>query len=61
LKSDVLTDRTPRTSSKSSFDLVIEEGKAAKEAALMTGINIKTTQHYMKKCDDDDENACLSV
>ena len=31
------------------FDLVIEEGKTAKEAALITGINIRTGQHYIRK------------
>ena len=29
------------------FDLVIEEAKTAKEAALITGINIRTAQHYI--------------
>ena len=37
------------------FDLVIEKGKTAKEAALMTGINIRTAQHYIKKYNDDEE------
>jgi hypothetical protein len=39
---------------------VIEEGKTAKEAALMTGINIRTAQHYIKKYNDDEERR-LSV
>jgi transposase len=42
------------------FELVIEEGKTAKEAALMIGINIRTAQHYIKKYHDDEEK-CLSV
>ena len=29
------------------FDLVIEEAKTAKEAALITGIDIRTAQHYI--------------
>jgi transposase len=37
------------------FDYVIEQGKTAKEAALLTGINIRTAQHYIKKYNDDDE------
>ena len=37
------------------FDLVIEEGKTAKEAALITGINIRTGQHYIRKYNDDEE------
>ena len=36
-------------------DLVIEQATTAKEAALMTGINIKTAQHYVKKYNDDEE------
>lgn len=40
------------------FDLVIEEGKTAKEAALITGIIIRTAQHYIKKYNDDEER-CL--
>ena len=36
------------------FDYVIEQGKTAKEAALLTGINIRTAQHYIKKCNDDE-------
>jgi len=42
------------------FELVIEEGKTAEEAALMTGISIRTAQHYIKKYHDDEEK-CLSV
>ncbi|KAI9505635.1 hypothetical protein BX070DRAFT_220427, partial [Coemansia spiralis] len=30
------------------FDLVMEEGRSAKEAALMTGINVRTAQNYFK-------------
>ncbi|KAI9503295.1 hypothetical protein BX070DRAFT_225134, partial [Coemansia spiralis] len=30
------------------FDLVIKEGRSAKEAALMTGINVRTAQNYVK-------------
>src|ERR1700686_5109559 len=36
------------------FALVIEEGKTAKEAALITGINI-TAQHYLKRYNDDEQ------
>jgi transposase len=39
---------------------VIEEGKSAKDAALITGINIRTAQHYVKKYNDD-ENKCLPI
>jgi hypothetical protein len=42
------------------FELVIEEGKTTKDAALMIGINIRTAQHYIKKYDDDEEK-CLPV
>jgi hypothetical protein len=34
-----------RVSIQKVSDLLIEEGKTAKEAVLMTGINIKTAQH----------------
>ena len=37
------------------IDLVIEEGKTAKEAALITGINIRTAQHYVKRNNEDEE------
>jgi transposase len=37
------------------FDYVIEQGKTAKDAALLTGINIRTAQHYIKKYNDDEE------
>src|ERR1700738_2086260 len=37
------------------FDLVIEEGKTAKEDALITSINVRTAQHYLKRYDDDEE------
>ena len=33
----------------------MEEGKTAKDAALITGINIRTAQHYVKKYNDDEE------
>ncbi|KAI9503587.1 hypothetical protein BX070DRAFT_224193, partial [Coemansia spiralis] len=35
------------------FDLVIEEGPSAKEAALMAGINVRTAQNYVKTYRDD--------
>jgi transposase len=34
---------------------VIEEGRSAKEAALITGIDSRTAQHYIKKYNDDEE------
>jgi transposase len=34
---------------------VIEQGKTAKDVALLTGINIRTAQHYIKKYNDDEE------
>lgn len=37
------------------FDLVIEEGKTAKEAALITGINVRTAQNYIKMYNNDEE------
>ena len=37
------------------IDLVIEEGKTAKGAALITGINIRTAQHYVKRYNEDEE------
>jgi hypothetical protein len=37
------------------FDLVIEEGKTVKAAALITAVNIRTAQHYIKKCNDDEQ------
>jgi hypothetical protein len=40
------------------FDLVIEEGKTTKEATLITGINVRTAQHYVKKYNEDEER-CL--
>jgi hypothetical protein len=40
------------------IDLVIEEGKTAKKAALITGNNVRTAQHYIKKYNDDEER-CL--
>jgi transposase len=33
----------------------MEEGKTAKDAALISGINIRTAQHYIKKYNDDEE------
>ena len=37
------------------FDYVIEQGKTAKDAALLTGINIRTAQNYIKGYNDDEE------
>ncbi|KAJ1991958.1 hypothetical protein EDC05_003112 [Coemansia umbellata] len=37
------------------FDLVIEEGPSAKEAALMAGINVRTAQNYVKTYRDDEQ------
>jgi transposase len=37
------------------FDCVIKQGKAAKEAALLTGISIRTVQHYINKYNDGEE------
>jgi hypothetical protein len=37
------------------FDYVIEQGKTAKDAALLTRINIRTAQHYIRKYSDDEE------
>jgi transposase len=37
------------------FDYVIEQGKTAKDAALLTGINIRTAQRYIRKYNDDEE------
>ena len=37
---------------------MIEEGKAAKEVALITGINTRTAQDYIKKYNDN-EDRCL--
>ena len=34
---------------------MIEKGKTAKEAALLTGINIRTAQHYIKRYNNDGE------
>jgi transposase len=39
---------------------VVEEGKTAKDAALMTRINIRTSQNCIKKYHDDEEK-CLPV
>jgi hypothetical protein len=38
-----------------NFGLEIEEGKTSKEAALITGINVRTAQHYVKKYNADEE------
>jgi transposase len=38
---------------------VTEQGKTAKEAALLSGINIRTAQHYIKKYNDDEERLLL--
>jgi hypothetical protein len=40
---------------------VIEEGKAAKEASLITGINIRTAQHYIKRYNDYEERRLLKI
>ena len=37
------------------FDYVIEQGKTAKDAALLTEINIRTAQHYIKRYNNDEE------
>jgi transposase len=37
------------------FEVVIEAGKTAKDAALMIGISIRTAQHNIKKYHDDEE------
>ena len=37
------------------FDYVIEQRKTAKEAALLTGLNIRTAQHCIKKYNEDEE------
>ena len=37
------------------FVYVIELGKTAKEAALLTGINIRTARHCIKKYNEDEE------
>lgn len=34
---------------KKLFDLIIEEGFSAKDAVLVTGINIRTAQNYKKE------------
>ena len=43
------------------FDIVIAEGKTAKEAEVMTGINIRTAQHYIKNILMMRNDACLSA
>jgi hypothetical protein len=43
------------------FDIVIAEGKTAKEAEVMTGINIRTAQHYIKNMTMMRKDACLSA
>ncbi|KAJ2512476.1 hypothetical protein H4217_006869 [Coemansia sp. RSA 1939] len=40
-------------------ELTIEEGKTVKEAALTTGINIRTAQNYMKTYRNDDQKTSL--
>jgi hypothetical protein len=42
------------------YDLV-EEGKAAKEAGLITGINIRTAQHYIKRYTDYEERRLPTI
>jgi hypothetical protein len=41
--------------SLSLLELVIDEHKTAKDAAITTGINIRTGQHYVKKYNDDEQ------
>ncbi|KAM3578741.1 hypothetical protein VKS41_008760 [Umbelopsis sp. WA50703] len=41
------------------FNSVIEQGKTAKDAAFLAGINIRTAQHYVKKCNNDEERCLL--
>ncbi|KAJ2557933.1 hypothetical protein EV175_001057 [Coemansia sp. RSA 1933] len=43
------------------FDLVIEEGRTAKEAALMTGINVRTAQNYVKTYREDEQGRLPGV
>ena len=50
-----LTDDTTFDQIEKLFDLVIEEGKTAKDAALITDINVGTAQHYLKRYNDDEE------
>jgi hypothetical protein len=33
---------------------VIEQGKTAKDAAVLTGINVRAAKHYVTKCNDDE-------
>ncbi|KAF7728303.1 hypothetical protein EC973_006244, partial [Apophysomyces ossiformis] len=40
------------------FDLVIEEGRTAKEAGLIMGINVRTAQRYIESYNRDEER-CL--
>lgn len=42
------------------FDEVIGDGDTAKEAPIVTGIHIRTTQYYVKKYNDDEER-CLTA
>ena len=43
----------------SLLELVIEEDKTAKDAAIPAGSNIRTGQHYIKKYNDDEQKiAC---
>lgn len=44
LKSLQMVHRAP---DREIFDSVIEEGKTAKDAPLMAGINMRTVQHYL--------------
>ena len=41
-----------------NFDLMMKEGKTSKEATLITCINVRIAQHYVKKYNDDEER-CL--
>lgn len=43
------------------FDLVIEQGRTAKEAGLITGINVRTAQHYIKSYNKDEERRLPGV
>jgi transposase len=43
-----------------SFNYVLEQGKTANDAALLTGIHIRTAQHYTKEFNDN-EKRCLPV
>jgi hypothetical protein len=42
------------------FDYVIEQGKTSKLPALLTRINTRTAQHYVKKYNDVDERTTFA-